>query len=158
MTQIHELAARRPAHLMQYDRRSADALVASWADGADFEQPAVSRRTDAISLDDLIFFWVTGTAEKAGLIGVGVASGRLLSLEHPVSYRDQQGPRVLRDSAEVALYCVFDTPVVTRADLLADPAFADFDLFAMPNRPNAFRVTAEQAALLVQRVEAVLGR
>ena len=147
-----------PTWVVQYNPRSAQLLRRSWQGGEDFEYPNVDRHADEIHADDFILFWVSGPGAEAGVIGVGVASGVNEVRDHPKSYRDPEGPTVLRNSAEVALACVFIDPVVTRDELRRHPEFDEFDLFRMPNRPNAFPVTPEQWAIIFRRMEEVLGQ
>lgn len=150
--------AAMPVWLFQYSPRSARALQLSWNAGEDFEYPALDRHADDIRLDDIVLFWRSGRGDTAGLIGFGVASGVIEELSHPRNYQDPDGPRALRKSAEAALCCVFDEPVITRSELKQSPEFADFDLFRMPNRANAFEVTAAQWAIVRDRIEEVMGR
>lgn len=156
-TSSHEDLTALPAWLVQYSPRSARALQRSWNSGDDFEYPAVDRHADEIQLDDIVLFWVSGPGVKAGIIGWGVASGNVEELEHAKDYHDPDGPRALRDSAEVAMCAVFDEPIITRTELKQHPAFADFDLFRMPNRPNAFAVSRDQWTFVLSRMEEVLG-
>ncbi|MDI6910461.1 EVE domain-containing protein [Nocardioides sp.] len=147
-----------PAWLVQYSPRSAKALQRSWNEGEDFEYPAIDRHTDEIREDDIVLFWVSGPGTESGVIGWGIASGHIEELEHAKNYNDPDGPKALRDSAEVSLCSVFDTPIITRDELKEHLAFADFDLFRMANRPNAFAVTREQWTVIFARLEEVLGR
>lgn len=146
-----------PAWLVQYSPRSARALQRSWNEGEDFEYPAIDRHADEIREDDIVLFWVSGPGRESGVIGWGIATGHTEELEHAKNYNDPAGAKALRDSAEVSLCSVFDQPIITRAELKEHPAFADFDLFRMPNRPNAFGVTREQWTVVFARLEEVLG-
>ena len=147
-----------PAWLVQYSPRSAKALQRSWNSGEDFEYPAIDRHTDEIREDDIILFWVSGPSRTSGVIGWGIATGHIEELEHAKNYNDPDGAKALRDSAEVSLCSVFDQPIITRDELKEHPAFADFDLFRMANRPNAFAVTREQWTLILARLEEAMGR
>lgn len=147
-----------PVWLVQYGPRSARALRRSWHEGEDFEYPAIDRHTDEIRQDDIVLFWVSGPGSRAGVIGWGIATGHVEELEHAKNYNDPDGARALRGSAEVSLCSVFDQPIITRDELKGHPAFADFDLFRMANRPNAFAVTREQWTLVLGRLTEVLGR
>lgn len=153
----HEDLTALPAWLVQYSPRSAAALQSSWLAGEDFEYPAIDRHVDEIRQDDIILFWVSGPARKSGIIGWGIATGNIEELEHAKSYHDPEGPRALRDSAEVSICWVFDQPIITREELKRCPAFAAFDLFRMPNRPNAFVVSREQWTVFLARLEEVMG-
>jgi hypothetical protein len=62
------------------------------------------------------------------------------------------------DSAEINLGTFFGEPVLTQEEMKADRVFAAFALFTMPNRTNAFTVTREQSAVVLARLEEVLGR
>ncbi len=147
-----------PVWLVQYSPRSAAALQRSWNSGEDFEYPAIDRHIDEIREDDIVLFWVSGPSKKAGVFGWGIATGVIEDLEHAKNYHDPDGPRALRDSAEVSLCCVFDEPIITRDELKQHTEFEDFDLFRMPNRPNLFTVSREQWAIILRRLEEVLGR
>lgn len=147
-----------PAWLVQYSPRSARALQRSWNEGEDFEYPAIDRHADEIHEDDIVLFWVSGPGAESGVIGWGIATGQIEELEHAKNYNDPDGAKALRDSAEVSLCSIFDEPIITRDELKEHHAFADFDLFRMANRPNAFAVTREQWAVIFVRLEEVLGR
>lgn len=157
-TGSHEDLTKLPTWLVQYSPRSAKALQQSWNSGEDFEYPAIDRHTDELREDDIVLFWVSGSGSESGVIGWGIASGHVEELEHAKNYNDPDGARALRDSAEVSLCSVFDQPIITRDELKEHPAFADFDLFRMANRPNAFAVTRGQWTLVLARLEQVLGR
>lgn len=147
----------RKTVLVQLNADSARWMFRDWNRGEDFYYPAVSRHTDDIELDDLVLFWVSGPSDTAGVVGFGIATGDLPQLEHPVSYRNPDGPTTLRDSAEVAVAWVSDKAVLTRSELARHAAFTEFELFKMPNRPNAFAVTDEQSAVVLDRLKSVLG-
>lgn len=157
-TDSHEDLTALPAWLVQYSPRSARALQRTWNAGEDFEYPAIDRHVDEIREGDIVAFWVSGASTKAGIIGWGIASGHVEELEHAKNYNDPDGARGLRDSAEVSICSIFDQPIITRYELKKHRAFADFDLFRMPNRPNAFAVTREQWTIILARLEEVLGR
>lgn len=146
-----------PAWLIQYNPRSALELQHSWVEGTDTEYPAVDRNAEGIGRDDIVLFWVSGPAAKAGVFAYGVASGRVEEREHPKSYHDPDGARALRTSAEVDVADVFANPIITRAELKRLPEFADFELFRMPNRTNAFVVTRQQWAIILDRISKVSG-
>ncbi|GAB3862579.1 hypothetical protein GCM10028801_28320 [Nocardioides maradonensis] len=150
--------AATPAWLVQYAPASADSLLRRWEAGEDFEYPAVNRHSDDIRLDHFVIFWRSGASDTAGVVGWGVTSGVVEEREHARSYHEPDGPRALRDSVEVALACVFDEPILTRAEMKQLPEFADFELFQMPNRPNAFAVSRAQWGVILRRLEEVLGR
>ncbi len=153
----HPDAESQTAWLVQYSPRTARELWLGWNAGEDFEYPNVDRHADEIREDDIVLFWVSGPGHQAGLIGFGVASGEIESLSHPRDYHKPDGPWMLRRSAEVSVCAVFDTPVTTRTELKQHPEFADFPLFRMPNRPNAFEVTGDQWAIIMRRLQEVLG-
>lgn len=157
-TDSHEDLTALPAWLVQYSPRSTRALQRSWNSGEDFEYPAIDRHVDEIRENDIVLFWVSGPSTTAGIIGWGIATGHVEELEHAKNYHDPDGPRALRDSAEVSICSVFDEPVITRDELKQHPAFADFDLFRMPNRTNAFVVSHAQWAVIFARLVEVLGR
>ena len=145
-----------PTWLVQYNPRGAREFLGLWNAGDDFAYPAVDRHVTDIAENDFVLFWVSG--KDAGVIGWGIASGQSEELRHPKDYRDPDGPRALRTSAEVALCCTFDEPIITREELQRVPEFDDFDRFRMPNRPNAFEVTEPQWRVILRRLEEVLGR
>lgn len=146
-----------PAWLFQYNPHSAANLLNAWNVGDDLEYPAIDRHADEINIDDFILFWISGPAKEAGIIGWGLASGHFQELDHAKNYQDPDGPRGLRTSLEVDLCNVFDRPIITREELKQHPAFEDFDLFAMPNRSNAFAVTAEQWVIIFARIDQKLA-
>lgn len=146
-----------PTWLFQYSARSTADLQSGWNAGHDLEYPPVDQHADQINEDDFILFWVSGPAKEAGIIGWGLASGHFEELEHAKNYQDPDGPRSLRTSLEVDLCTVFDAPIITRDELRRHPAFEDFDLFTMPNRSNAFTVTAEQWAVIFARIDQKLA-
>ena len=147
-----------PVWLIQYSPRGAQALLRSWASGEDFEYPKTDRNVHSIREGDIVLFWVSGAGAKAGVFGFGLATGNVEKLDHAKNYKDPDGPRTQCDSAEVSLAAVFEAPVCTREELREIPAFADYDLFRMPNRPNAFAVTPEQWQVIHGRLEEVMGR
>ncbi|MGQ2912113.1 EVE domain-containing protein [Aeromicrobium sp.] len=146
-----------PTWLFQYSPRSAKDLQNGWEAGAELDYPALDRHADEIKMDDFVLFWVSGPAKEAGIIGWGLASGHLEERDHAKNYHDPDGPRSLRASLEVNLCSVFDRPIITREELKQHPVFEDFDLFAMPNRSNAFTVTAEQWAVIFARIDQKLA-
>lgn len=147
-----------PAWLVQFDPFEAEELKNDWRNGQQFAYPAVNRNTHAIAAGDLVYFWVYGLEGASGIYGVGVATGRVMQRPHAKNYRDPDGPRALRDSVEVDLDRFLREPILTRIEMKADPVFAAFDLFKMPNRPNAFTVTREESAVVLARMEQVMGR
>ena len=128
---------------------------ADWRSGEELNYPSVDRHTQEIAPDDIILFWVCGPGDTAGVIGYGLASGVITQREYPKDFKDPDGPKTLRPAMEVMLLDVFDAPVITRTELKQDSVFADFDLFRMAARTNAFTVTAEQWGVLMNRLEAV---
>lgn len=146
------------AWMVQYSPRTAGELRRDWNAGNDFEYPNVGRHADQIRANDIVLFWVFGPGDQAGVIGFGLASGEVEKLWHSKDYDKPDGPRVLRQSAEVCLCWVFDNPVMTRTELQQYNEFAKFDLFRMPNRSNAFEVTGAQWAIIMRRLQEVLGR
>lgn len=154
---IPEDLTELPAWLVQYSPRSAHGLRRRWNEGEDTEDPAVDRHLGDIGLDHIILFWVSGHAKRAGIIGWGITSGLVRELDHAKSYHDPDGPRAQRTSAEVEVCEVFDTPIITRHELKKLPEFGGFELFRMPNRSNAFAVTRQQWAIILDRIEMVMG-
>lgn len=146
-----------PAWLIQYNPRSTLALQRSWVAGDDVQDPPVDRYAADFGADHIILFWVSGPADKAGVIGWGITSGLIQDVDHPRSYHDPDGPRAMRTSVEVEVCDVFADPIITRAELKRLPEFADFELFQMPNRSNAFAVTRQQWAIILDRIEQVSG-
>ncbi|WP_307494784.1 EVE domain-containing protein [Cellulomonas humilata] len=153
--------AAEPGHLVQLRPAAAADLLEDWYGSQDDDEclwyPAIDRNVDQIAAGDLVYFWVSGAGDAAGLVGVGVATGEFEELEHARNYADPEGLRSLRNSAEVSVVWVTDKPVITRTELKRLDLFIDFDLFRMPRRANAFTVTREQAAVFNQRLTAVIG-
>lgn len=102
------------------------------------------RHRDEIALGDLVFLWVHGPRDTAGVFGVGLVSGEPMLRDHARSYTDPEGPRSERWSVEVVVISVFREPIVRRGQLKNDARFEDFELFVMPRRTSAFAVTPEQ--------------
>lgn len=148
---------KRNVHLFQFNPASAADLFFDYEAGAESWWVNIDRNTDKVDFDNLVFFWVTGPSDKAGIIGAGVASGEFDELEHPKSYNDPNGPRALRTSTEIFLAWVGDTAILTRAEMKQLDIFADFDLFKMSRRPSAFTVNRTQAEYIIDRFKAVIG-
>lgn len=144
-------------HLFQFNPTSANDLFLDYEAGEEVWWVNIDRNTDKVAFDNLVFFWVSGAPHKAGIVGVGVASGEFDELEHPVSYQDPEGPPRLRTSTQVALAWVDDKPILTRAEMKGLDLFTDFELFKMPNRQNAFEVDSRQAEFILDRIKAVIG-
>ncbi|GAB3077760.1 EVE domain-containing protein [Pedococcus soli] len=141
--------------LVQFHVEEAAEAIADFVDdGIDLTYPAVSRHLEHVSVGDVVVFWVAGTGKRAGVYGYGTVAGPVQEREHPVSYGDPHGPRTKRPSVPVTITSMFDHVVIRRTDIKGLPAFADFELFRMPNRPNLFEVTAAQMALMVDLTEA----
>jgi hypothetical protein len=145
------------SHLLQFNRTTLGNLLADYDAGVDSWWVNVDRNADRFHFDDLVFLWVSGPADKAGIVGCGVASGDFKEMEHPASYQEPARGRKLRLSTEIFWAWVGDTPVLTRAEMKPLGLFADFELFTMPNRPNAFTVNWAQAEFIVDRIKAVIG-
>lgn len=148
-----------PAWLIQYDAAEVAEVKSDWDAGRndDVVHPAINRHTDRIEWDDLIFVWRAGAGNKAGIVGLGLA-GNIDAREHAKNYQDPEGPRALRDTLDVQLVWFTDQPVLTRTDLKKNAAFADFELFRMPNRPNAFAVSDAQRDFIIARLQEVIGK
>jgi hypothetical protein len=141
--------------LVQFHVEEAVEAITDFIDhGHDLTYPAVSRHLEGVSVGDPIVFWVLGPGQSAGVFGFGVVTGPVEDLEHPVSYREPTGRRTNRPSLPVRVTSMFDHVVVPRSALRTLPAFADFELFRMPNRPNLFEVTGPQMTLMVKLTEA----
>lgn len=148
----------RCTHLLQLNKGEASQLAREWATGLDEFWPAVDRHTDDIRLDDLVLIWVAGPGNDAGVVGFGIAGGVLEKRRHARSYQDADGPRTLRQSALVTMAWMAPHPVLTRTEMRRMEAFADFELFSMPNRPNVFAVNEAQAQVVLDRLAQVVGK
>lgn len=148
--------ATKGAHLFQFNAATAKNLYLDCESGVESWWVNIDRNTDAMELEGLVFVWVSGPSDKAGIIGFGVASGEFDERDHPASYNNPQGPRRQRLSTEIFWAWVGQDPVVTRADIKTLDLFADFDLFKMPNRQNAFAVNGAQASFIIDRLKAVM--
>jgi hypothetical protein len=146
---------RTPAWVVQYNPTSAALLRGEWDAMTDevFEEeglpetPDIARHLDEIRPGDFILFWVSGPGDGAGLYAWGNASGEVTEGDYPERWSDPDGPRV-----EVEIGDVFSEPFVTRSALKELPEFEDFELFSMPNRPNAFAVTPEQWSIILDHL------
>jgi len=147
---------RTPAWVVQYDPNSAALLREEWDSITDEEfevegfpqTPNITRHLDEIRPGDFILFWVSGPGDTAGLYAWGNASGEATEDDYPKRWSDPDGPLVQKPGMEVYVCDVFSEPFVTRSVLQALPEFKDFELFEMPNRPNAFAVTPEQWSII----------
>ena len=151
---------KTPAWIVQYNPTSAAWLREEWDAITDeeFEEegleetPDMARHLDEIRPGDFILFWVSGPGDTAGLYAWGNASGEVTECDYPKRWSDPDGPRVRKTGMHVQVGDVFSEPFVTRSALKEFPEFKDFELFRMPNRPNAFAVTPEQWSIILDHL------
>jgi predicted RNA-binding protein with PUA-like domain len=149
-----------PAWIVQYKPASVALLREEWDFITDeeldeeglSEVPDVSRHLDEIRRGDFILFWIAGPGNSAGLYAYGNATGEVIQGRYPKRWSDPDGEQVTKSGMEVLVSNVLEEPFVTRTTLKALPEFADFELFRMPNRPNAFAVTPEQWSIILDHL------
>lgn len=151
---------KTPAWVVQYDPTSAALLREEWDAITDEEfdeeglpeTPDIARHLDEIRPGDFILFWVFGPGDSAGLYAWGNASGEVSEHDYPKHWSDPDGPVARKTGMEVQIGAVFPEPFVTRTALKQHREFDDFELFTMPNRPNAFAVTPEQWSIILDHL------
>ena len=149
-----------PAWVVQYKSDSAATLREEWNTIPDeefdeiglAEVPDVSRHLDDIRPGDIILFWIAGPGDSAGIYAWGQATGEIIQGNYPKRWSEPDGQQVLKSGMEVLISNVFEKPFVTRTALKACREFDDFDLFRMPNRPNAFAVSPEQWSIILDHL------
>jgi len=151
---------KTPAWIVQYNLTSATLLREEWNSATDeatddegfIETPAITRHLDEIRPGDFILFWIAGSGDNAGLYAWGQASGEPTEENYPKDWKNPEGQHVIKTAMEVQINDVLHEPLVTRTTLQRFPEFADFELFTMPNRANAFAVTTEQWSIILDYV------
>lgn len=141
----HEDDLRR-TWIIQVHRPEAINLVESLQAGDAYFTTPIDRHLLDVRVGDVVLLWVTGRGSAAGIFGAGWVTDSMVMAEHRRDYGDAGSPRVLRPSIEVFLEFAKDWVMISRPELRAREGFdaADFELFTMPNRPNAFAVNEPQ--------------